>query len=288
MASLAHTLALLAMTMAVTAIKVVPLDMAWDSFDDRYQGCRPAMTAALPALNRSEFQKNPLFARVWVKAAVALQRRRPRLSPLSSVQATAIMAYTMDDLHSVFNDAMHEAGRSLQEYRHTFHYKTLHFLLTDALATLRESFTRAMQCNDVFQQVCGVQFRAQRGQSVRFGEFRSMSLSKPTGQCSGKETLFQVLTCHSEYIGTFSEDPGTRGVLIPPFETFKVTEVTQKGNKAVIKLSSAGTYNKYNCEWLKYDTTEGQPGGGSVSIAPFHLGGLLLVTTALAVATGIL
>ncbi|XP_039569285.1 GPI-linked NAD(P)(+)--arginine ADP-ribosyltransferase 1-like [Passer montanus] len=116
MATLAHTLALLAM--ATTAVEMIPLDMAQDSFDDQYRGCGPAMTAALPALNSSEFQQNPVFAQAWSKATAEWQRRGSPLSPLASpAQAIALMAYTMKDVYKKFNDAVRVAGRSSQEYR---------------------------------------------------------------------------------------------------------------------------------------------------------------------------
>ncbi|NXQ23147.1 NARE ribosyltransferase, partial [Peucedramus taeniatus] len=251
MAPLAHTLALLAMAVATTATKVVTLDMARDSFDDQYQGCGPAMTAALPALNRSEFQQNPLFAQVWVKAAATWQRQGPPESPLSPDQATAIMAFTMDGLYSEFNAAVRVAGRSRQEYRDNFHFKTLHFLLTDALATLRD--TLKGQCRHVFQRVCGVRIEAQLGGTVRFGEFTPALLSKPAGECPNG-TVVEVRTCHGVEIQLFTKHPEEEGVLIPPFETFKVSQVTQEGDKTQIQLQSTETFSKYNCEWLRGDT----------------------------------
>ncbi|XP_066196842.1 erythroblast NAD(P)(+)--arginine ADP-ribosyltransferase-like [Sylvia atricapilla] len=278
MAHLAHTLALLAMAVATTANVVEPLDMAQDSFDDQYRGCRPAMTAALPALNHSEFQKNPDFAQVWAKAAAELQKRGSPVSTLSPDQATAIMAF-MTEISDMFNGMVHESGRSPQEYRDNFHYKTLHFLLTDALATLRD--TQEGQCLDVFVQDCGVLYKAQRGDTVRFGQFFITSLTKPPqgeGGCP-EETEFQVHTCQGTGVQSFSEHPEFQWVVIPPFETFQVTEITQEGDMKIIKLQSTGTSSKYNCEWLK---------GGSVSTAPFHLGGLLLTITALAVTSRIL
>ncbi|XP_037984251.1 erythroblast NAD(P)(+)--arginine ADP-ribosyltransferase-like [Motacilla alba alba] len=276
MAPLAQTLALLAMAMATTAEDVVTLDMAPDSFDDQYRDCGPAMTAALPSLNHSEFQQNKKFAEVWVKAVAKWQRRGPPDSPLSPDQATAIMAFSMDGLHSRFNDAMRAAGRSRQEYRDNFHFKTLHFLLTDALATLRD--TQKGQCLDVFQRVCRIQFNTQQGDTVRLGEFVPAFLSKPTGECSN-DTVVKLRTCHGVEIQFFIEYLEEKVVLIPPFETFRVTEVTREGDKTQIKLQSTGTFSKYNCEWLR---------GGSAPRATFHFGGLLLATTALAVATGIL
>ncbi|KAL9869989.1 erythroblast NAD(P)(+)--arginine ADP-ribosyltransferase-like [Geothlypis trichas] len=252
MGPLAQTLALLAMAMATTAVDVIPLDMAQGSFDDQYRGCGPAMTEALPALNGSEFEQNKEFAEVWVKAAAEWQRRGPPESPLSPDQATAIMAFTMGRFTRMFNEAMRVAGRSHQEYRDNFHFKTLHFLLTDALATLRDA--QKGQCWDVFLKVCGTQFEAQRGDTVRFGLFVPMFPSKPIGDCSNA-TLLEVHTCHGVEITLFTEDPEPDIVLIPPFETFNVTQYTRQGDKTQIQLRSAGTYSKYNCEWLGGDTT---------------------------------
>ncbi|XP_005430953.2 NAD(P)(+)--arginine ADP-ribosyltransferase 2-like [Geospiza fortis] len=165
MAPLAQTLALLAMAMATTAVDVIPLDMAPDSFDDQYQGCGPAMKEALLTLSWSEFEQNKKFAEVWVKAAAEWQK-----------------------LH----------------------------------------------------------------------------------------------TCHGVEIQIFTEHPEVKIVLIPPFETFKVTQYTREGDKKQIQFRSTGTFSKYNCEWLGAVTSD-----GSILRAPFHLGGLLMTTTALAVATRI-
>ncbi|XP_064263212.1 erythroblast NAD(P)(+)--arginine ADP-ribosyltransferase-like isoform X2 [Passer domesticus] len=282
MAPLAQTLALLAMAMVTTAVKMIPLDMAQDSFDDQYQGCGPAMTAVLPALNCCEFQQNPLFAQAWPMATVEWQSRGSPLSPLSSpAQAIALMAYTMDELYREFNAAVRTAGRSRQEYWDNFHFKMLHFLLTQALVTLRDAQGR--QCHNVSRGVEGVRFKAEQGDIVRFGQFASASQSAKTAKGFGIDTVFQVHTCHGVEIREFSKYPGEKEVLIPPFETFKVIKVSQEGDSVRIQLCSTGTFSKYNCEWLGGDST-----GGSVPRASFHLGGLLLTTTALAVVTGIL
>ncbi|XP_054504640.2 erythroblast NAD(P)(+)--arginine ADP-ribosyltransferase-like isoform X1 [Agelaius phoeniceus] len=282
MAPLAQTLALLAMAVATTGIKVVPLDMAQDSFDDQYQGCGPAMTEALPALNRSEFEQNPLFAKAWTKARATWQSRGSPVSPLSSpAQAIALMAYTVNELYKEFNRAVRTAGRSRQEYRDNFHFKTLHFLLTQALATLR--VTRGPKCQNVYRGLCGVRFQAGYGDVVRFSRFMSASQNETASQQFGRDTMFQVYTCHGAEIWEFSNYTSEKEVLIPPFETFEVIKVSQEGESTWIQLSSNGTFSKYNCEWLQGDTT-----GGSAPRAPFHVGGLLLATAALAVAIGIL
>ncbi|NXH92330.1 NRT2 ribosyltransferase, partial [Edolisoma coerulescens] len=253
MAPLAHTLALLAMTVATTAVKVVPLDMAQDSFDDQYQGCGPAMTAELPALNRSELQQSGHFAKAWALAAAEWRVRTSPGSPLSPAQAIALLAYTAPvPLHQTFNAAVRAAGRSHQEYRDNFHFKTLHFLLTQALAQLRG--TQGQQCHDVFRGVHNCQFQAQRGQKVRFGQFASTSPSITTALSFGMDTVFQVHTCHGVAIREFSRYRGEK-------ETFEVTNATGDGKRARIWLRSTGTHSTYNCEWLRGDVTEGTTWG---------------------------
>ncbi|XP_037984891.1 NAD(P)(+)--arginine ADP-ribosyltransferase 2-like [Motacilla alba alba] len=248
MALLAHTLALLAMTMATVAIKVIPLDMAKDSFDDQYRGCGPAMTKALPSIYKFELQKNPLFAKTWVKAETEWRKRGSPVSPLASpAQAVALMAYTMNGLYKDFNAAVHVAGRSSQAYRNNFHFKTLHFLLTQALVTLRQS--QNGQCRHVFRGVRDVHFQARSGQKVRFGQFTSTTPRKEVALLFGKDTLFEMQTCHGVDIRQFSKYPGEEEVLIPPFETFEVTKVMWDGKRTWITLRSTGTFSKHNCEW---------------------------------------
>ncbi|NXX69289.1 NARE ribosyltransferase, partial [Spizella passerina] len=289
MAPLAQTLILLAMAMATTAIEEVTLDMAQDSFDDQYQGCGTNMIAALPALNSSEFQQNPLFAQAWLKATADWQSRGSPVSPLSyPAQAIAVMAYTgrKTKLYKNFNDAVRVVGHSNQEYRDNFHFKTLHFLLTNALVMLRQA--QNGQCHMVYRGVHGVIFKAEPGDIVRFGQFSSASYSAKIAKVFGSDMVFQVYTCHGAAIWNFSRYPGEKEVLIPPYETFEVIEVSQEGDSAWIQLRSNGTFSKYNCEWLQGDTPGDSLGGWGQPLAPFHLGGLFLATTTLAVATGIL
>ncbi|NXL74775.1 NRT2 ribosyltransferase, partial [Leptocoma aspasia] len=249
MAPLACSLALLAMAVTTAAITEVPLDRAPDSFDDQYLNCGPAMTEALPELKLSDFKENKDFSQVWTKATDELQKRGSPVTPLTQDQATALMVYTMRDMYKQFNDAVREAGQSREKYRDNFHFKTLHFLLTSALQKLRHP----EDCQDVFRGVKGYQFSVSSGDEVRFGQFASASLDENVAQGYGTDTMFEVHTCHGVDIQKFSFDQNQKEVLIPPFETFKVTDVIKKGNTLQIALHSTGNSSNYNCEWLRGD-----------------------------------
>ncbi|XP_066193520.1 NAD(P)(+)--arginine ADP-ribosyltransferase 2-like isoform X1 [Sylvia atricapilla] len=273
MAPLAHTLALLAMAVATMAIDVVPLDMAKNSFDDQYLKCSKNMPEKFPELQSSDFLKNEKFKENWAKATAQWQKQGSDPSSLTQDQAIALMAYTMKDtnLYKEFNDAVHEAGSSSQKYRNEFHFKSLHFLLTSALQKLR----RPDDCKDVFRGVNDYQYKAEKDDKVRFGQFVSTWQNETVAQGFGQDTMFKVHTCHGVDIQKFSMH-SEEEVLIPPFETFKVTSVRGDGNTTHIELQSTGNSSNYDCEWLK---------GGSFTRNSPNLRGLLLATVAMAVVT---
>ncbi|NWR81989.1 NARE ribosyltransferase, partial [Centropus unirufus] len=231
----------------------IPLDMALNSFDDRYVGCTKMMEQELEALNRTEFANNSVFSQAWAIATSEWRSRRgriPQLPGLRPEHVVALLAYTQQSpLHREFNAAVREAGRSRREYLENFHFKVFHFLLSEALSTLRDS--RSHRCYRVYRGVQGIRFIARRSQSIRFGHFTSASLRNESTTPFGRDTVFSVDTCYGVPIKDFSFYPEEDEVLIPPFESFEVTGVTRDGNGALIRLRSKDTFSAHNCEWVK-------------------------------------
>ncbi|NXG02560.1 NRT1 ribosyltransferase, partial [Sakesphorus luctuosus] len=243
-------LVLLAGTLA-TGIEEIVLDMAPNSFDDRYLNCHEEMVEKLPMINRSEFASNKLYAQVWAEAAA--QPPRPQGALRQREEAIALMAYTMSSgLSKEFNTAVHEGGRSQQEYLNNFHYKVMHFLLTEALSDLKGAQTPSA-CFPVYKTIRGTWSTAKQGQIIRFGQFTSTFLTQQEAEGSGAVTVLRLDTCHGAMIKEFSFQTQQEEVLIPPFETFRVTLISHQSDTTFIQLSSHGAYSKYNCAWLKGD-----------------------------------
>lgn len=241
--------------------------MAPTSFDDQYTGCAAAMTAALPDLNQTEFQANKVYADGWVLASSQWKERQTwwqewGLSPTQlpppppgfrDEHGVALLAYTANSpLHKEFNAAVREAGRTRAHYLHHFSFKTLHFLLTEALQLLSKA-RRSPQCHQVFRGVHGLRFRpAGPGATVRLGGFASASLRNVAAQQFGEETFFGIWTCLGAPIKGYSFFPGEEEVLIPPFETFQVINSSRPSwGPARIYLRALGKQSTYNCEYIK-------------------------------------
>lgn len=252
-----------------------PLDMAPTSFDDQYAGCAAAMTAALPDLNRTEFQANKVYADSWVLASNQWQERKAwgpewglnhtRMSSLPpgfrDEHGVALLAYTANTpLHKEFNAALREAGRTRVHYLQHFSFKTFHFLLTEALQLLSRA-QRSPQCRQVFRGVQGLRFQpAGPGVTIRLGGFASASLKNATAQHFGEETFFGIWTCLGVPIKGYSFFPEEEEVLIPPFETFQVINSSRPAQGPTrIYLRALGKHSMYNCEYIKDKQCKSRP-----------------------------
>ncbi|XP_032063794.1 NAD(P)(+)--arginine ADP-ribosyltransferase 2-like [Aythya fuligula] len=226
----------------------VAMDMAQNSFDDQYWGCRCEMEEELKIVNGTEFE-NDMYAKTWRRAEERWREQwgnsiQPQV--LRREYAVAVLAYTScTSLYRQLNAAVREGGRSREHYLQHFPFKTMHFLLTKALHTLRKAQGR--RCYDVYRSVRGIRFTARRHQTVRFGQFASTSIKKNATKRFGQDSLFIVHTCYGVPIQNFSFYPEEEEVLIPPYEVFKVTNVMSYSSRSIIHLHSHGVCSNYNC-----------------------------------------
>nr|NP_990444.2 NAD(P)(+)--arginine ADP-ribosyltransferase 1 precursor [Gallus gallus] len=226
----------------------VIMDMALNSFDDQYEGW--AVMGLITEVNVQSLPENA-YAVSWRKAAAEWQKRWEPRSPmqLRQEQAIAVLAYSAASrMCTLFNEATRQGGRSHQDYVHSYHFKTLHFLLTQALFALRASQPR---CYYVYRGVRGIRFHdpkrevcALRPVHLHLPKEGGHSEVWPGHPLCGEDLLWCP---HQAVLLLPSEDE----VLIPPFEVFEVINFSNDRGSVKIQLHSKGKMSRHNCELLK-------------------------------------
>ncbi|XP_042338640.1 erythroblast NAD(P)(+)--arginine ADP-ribosyltransferase-like, partial [Plectropomus leopardus] len=224
----------------------IQLDMAPNSVDDMYDGCRDQMMKKLPEYLNNEKNRNKEFAKAWKNA----EAKAYTSSELDKQHITAIKCYTAaeNDVYYQFNTAVRKEG---PEYKTTFGFHALHFLLTDAIQALKERRSKNVPvgqdgCVTSFRRV-GRSFNGKKNTQFRFSSFTSSSWGKYIENDKyGKKTCFEIKTCFGEDISKYSTVAEEREVLIPPYEIFKVIDIKSSGPKESFpceveyKVKSAG------------------------------------------------
>uniref|UniRef100_G3RKK0 NAD(P)(+)--arginine ADP-ribosyltransferase n=1 Tax=Gorilla gorilla gorilla TaxID=9595 RepID=G3RKK0_GORGO len=235
------------------AIKI-DFDFAPGSFDDQYQGCSKQVMEKLTQgdyfTKDIEAQKN--YFRMWQKAHLAWFNQGKVLPQnMTTTHAVAILFYTLNsNVRSDFTRAMASVARTPQQYERSFHFKYLHYYLTSAIQLLRKDsiMENGTLCYEVHYRTKDVHFNAYTGATIRFGQFLSTSLLKEEAQEFGNQTLFTIFTCLGAPVQYFSLK---KEVLIPPYELFKVINMSYQPRGNWLQLRSTGNLSTYNCQLLK-------------------------------------
>ncbi|NWR79627.1 NAR4 ribosyltransferase, partial [Centropus unirufus] len=255
------------------------MDMALQSFDDQYLGCREQVMEELERGDyfQKEIAANKDYLSVWKKAQVALLKSPVGLlREMHESHAIVLMAYTMNSsLHSQLNWATSTAGSSPEHYRHNFSFKFFHFYLTTAIQIMKKwqsnkESMRKRKCYLVYRGVKDLHIEAVVGSRVRFGRFTSTSRLWNEAQKFGNETLFTVTTCMGAAVQGFSFHTSEKEVLIPPYETFLVKSFFQTENGNRLHLHSVGNYSKYHCQLV--EASRSKNSGSPPLTAAFLLG----------------
>ncbi|RXN34373.1 erythroblast NAD(P)(+)--arginine ADP-ribosyltransferase-like protein [Labeo rohita] len=201
---------------------IYPLDMALDSVDDQYRNCTEKILHLVQTVYLKEELSNPqsTFAKAWNYGVHHAKQPEDNLTKNHSI---AMYVYTDN---KVYNDFNKDVSAGKQTYKNnTFKWYSLHFLLTEAIQILKKTQNK---CYSTYRGT-KVEFdKDVLNKEVRFGSFASSSLDRSVAQGFGKISCFEIYTCEGAGLSKYSSYPGEKEVLIPPYETFKVTDVKTK------------------------------------------------------------
>ncbi|XP_037704123.1 ecto-ADP-ribosyltransferase 4 [Choloepus didactylus] len=231
----------------------IDFNLAPDSFDDQYQGCSQQVMEKLSQGDyfTKELETHSNYFRAWQKAHITWLNQARALSKNMTVpHAVAILVYMLDNgMRSDFTKAMASVGSSPQHYKHSFHFKYLHYYLTSAIQLLKKSLLKNDSlCYEVYHWARDGYLEAHTGATIRFGQFLSTSLLREETQKLGNQTLFTIFTCLGAPVQDFSLK---KEVLVPPYELFEVVNMSYHPGGNWLQLRSTGNWSTYNCQLLK-------------------------------------
>ncbi|XP_039659717.1 GPI-linked NAD(P)(+)--arginine ADP-ribosyltransferase 1-like [Perca fluviatilis] len=228
---------------------VLPLDMAENSVDDMYDGCKEDMKKRVTKDLENEKNKDKNFKAVWDRSENTHTPFGEWFNKvLKRKLIVAIRTYTDEtDVYSKFNAAVRTQG---PEYKTTFGYHAFHFLLTTAIQDISASDKK--QCFTVYRRVNEYFSQDVENTLIRFGSFTSASQGDYGNKdIFGEKSCFEILTCMGADISPYSTFPNEAEVLIPPYEVFKVVKIEKPTSKrpceVVYTVKHTGAYSKLNC-----------------------------------------
>uniref|UniRef100_UPI003AAE54E5 T-cell ecto-ADP-ribosyltransferase 2-like n=1 Tax=Centroberyx gerrardi TaxID=166262 RepID=UPI003AAE54E5 len=201
--------------------EALPLDMATDSIDDMYDGCRSEAAAMIDQLGVFEWHVNKMFSIAW--ALVEKKAKKPAHKDLGEDHATVIYMHTdvkIKGIQQEFSKAVKTGKHEYRPYRFKYHY--YYFYLTDAVQVLRRNQT---SCRTTYHRT-GRHFNQNVvHKEMRFGAFTLTASSKDSFGFFGDVSCFEIYTCFGAEVTYYSAIDQEGQVLIPPYEAFRITDV---------------------------------------------------------------
>ncbi|KYO18284.1 hypothetical protein Y1Q_0012772 [Alligator mississippiensis] len=233
------------------------MDMMPDAFDDQYMECTEEMEEIAPALMEREMKISKILKTTWEKTESKWKKVKRKKNVIATLPSDfkeehgrAIIAYTDNEFHKEFNEAVRSAGASPMAYNTGFHFKAFHYYLTRALQLLREE-CEVMYSMPVYRGIRDVIFQSSGAGPIRFGYFASSSLEKDIAEAFGDDSFFTIHTCFGVNIVRFSHYKEEEEVLIPTHEIFSV-DAGDRNNSFVLR-STNRTCSHFNCAYLGHE-----------------------------------
>ncbi|XP_061767953.1 GPI-linked NAD(P)(+)--arginine ADP-ribosyltransferase 1 isoform X2 [Nerophis ophidion] len=213
------------------------LNMAPDAVDDLYQGCRDEVMKRLihPEVLGKELSGNPGLRAAWSDKCT-------RLLPGGVKEHTAaLLAYANGNaFREAFNHEVETTGANAGTYERDFHFKSLHFLLTDAMRLRKPA-----ACRNVYRMSDG-NYVAEIGARVRFGRFTTVHTDLSMKEDMEDGVYFNITTCFFVSLEGFcglEEDTA----ILSPAEEFTVVDVKQVNDYQEVVLKHSKMEALHNC-----------------------------------------
>ncbi|XP_029529421.2 T-cell ecto-ADP-ribosyltransferase 1-like [Oncorhynchus nerka] len=229
-----------ALSHRVTQAKV--MDMVPNAVDDQYTLCREQMLKKVVegGLLEEELKNSKKYSDAWGA------KQCTKLIPGGVKQHTdALVAYGHggNEFRKMFNQAVETQGGNVTVYNGNFQFKSLHFLLMDAMRLLKTE-----NCQTVFRG-SSKDYEAQVGSEVRFGRFTSTKAKRSDAEESASDNgiLFNITSCTVVNVDDYTCFSDSIDQLISPAEVFRVAEVKNVRNEDYeyreIVLTSSRTHS---------------------------------------------
>lgn len=229
-----------ALSHRVTQAKV--MDMVPNAVDDQYTHCREQMLKKVVegGLLEEELKNSTKYRHAWGT------KQCTKLIPGGVKQHTdALVTYGHggNEFRNMFNLEVETQGGNVTVYNGNFQFKSLHFLLMDAMRLLKTE-----NCQTVFRR-SSKDYEAQVGSEVRFGRFTSATAKRSDAEESASDNgiLFNITSCTVVNVEDYTCFSDSIDQLISPAEVFRVAEVKHVRNKddeyREIVLTSSRTHS---------------------------------------------
>ncbi|XP_017290674.1 ecto-ADP-ribosyltransferase 4-like [Kryptolebias marmoratus] len=198
---------------------VLPLDMATDSIDDMYNGCRSESVSTVELFGVFEWQVNRHFSVAWM--LVERIAKKPVHKNLTDDHSKAVYVFTrFERIRQNFSRALRTGKHKYSTDRFRFHY--FYFYLTDAIQVLNKNWA---SCRTMYHRTWKHFERNIINTYMRFGALTWAVSSKESFELNGNVSCFEIYTCFGADITHYSSTDQKGQVLIPTYEVFKVTDV---------------------------------------------------------------
>ncbi|KAG9259994.1 T-cell ecto-ADP-ribosyltransferase 1 [Astyanax mexicanus] len=252
------------------------LDMSANAVDDVFSGCRDRMLRAVTepgGVLEREIRVRGDFSEMWRVSGRTCEKQihggtQHHLSALHSYGNSGV------NFRKKFNRMVQTNGTNATTYSQ-FPYKSLHFLLTDAMRLLND---RNASCRHVYFGT-NLRYSAQTGKEIRFGRFlhprtQKSSEIEAAGSGEGEGTLFDITSCSVVNVEDYTCFSDEVEQLISPTEVFTVENVqpvkSDDGDYRTITLSHSRFLSNHDC-YLFHSSDSSPDGSSAPSLTPWIL-----------------